>query len=230
MPRGIWSGIERCRSGAFVVVVVDLCHCRRRRWRRARRQGRQQRPRRRRRRRLPFVVFALAVAVALALLPQGIRRRRRREGRRKELVPRRGRRGRRRSRRPRRRRRAIRRKQQPGPAAAAPAASLLVSVVARQPPRLGVAAGGRERDGGPCRGRPAADGDQDGRARRAVQQGDPGMAIALLRAAAGSSIRPLVEEPLRSLVTLVAALVSRTLGPDRFAQIARRIVGGRLVA
>ena len=67
-------------------------------------------------------------------------------------------------------------------------------------------------------------------ARRAVQQGDPGMAIALLRAAAGSSIRPLVEEPLRSLVTLVAALVSRTLGPDRFAQIARRIVGGRLVA
>jgi glycosyltransferase involved in cell wall biosynthesis len=67
-------------------------------------------------------------------------------------------------------------------------------------------------------------------ARRAVQLGDPGLAMALLRAAAASSLGPLVEEPMRSLVTLAAAVAGRTLGPERFARMARRAVGGNLVA
>lgn len=67
-------------------------------------------------------------------------------------------------------------------------------------------------------------------ARRAVQLGDHGMALALLREAMGSSIRPLVEEPAKTLVTIGAALTGRALGPDRFARLAAMTSGGRLVA
>ena len=67
-------------------------------------------------------------------------------------------------------------------------------------------------------------------ARRAVQLGDPGMAIALLRASRASSFGPLLEEPVKSLITLLAALVGRAIGPERFAAILKRFVGGSLVA
>jgi len=67
-------------------------------------------------------------------------------------------------------------------------------------------------------------------ARRAIQLGDAGMAMALLRAAAGSSIRPLLEEPVKSLTTLAVAMAGRLIGPDRFARIAGRAAGGKLVA
>lgn len=67
-------------------------------------------------------------------------------------------------------------------------------------------------------------------ARRAVQLGDAGMAMTLLREAATSSIAPLVEEPAKSLLTVAAALAGRLLGPDRFATMALRASGGRLVA
>lgn len=67
-------------------------------------------------------------------------------------------------------------------------------------------------------------------ARRAVQLGDPGMALTMLREAAASSLRPLFEEPAKSLVTAGAALLARALGPERFARLADRAAGGRLVA
>lgn len=67
-------------------------------------------------------------------------------------------------------------------------------------------------------------------ARRAIQLGDAGMAMALLRGAAVSSIRPLLEEPAKSLTTLGAALVGRMIGPDQFARLAGRAAGGQLVA
>jgi hypothetical protein len=67
-------------------------------------------------------------------------------------------------------------------------------------------------------------------ARRAIQLGDAGMAMALLRGAAASSIRPLLEEPVKSLTTLAAAMAGRLLGPDQFARLAGRAAGGQLVA
>lgn len=67
-------------------------------------------------------------------------------------------------------------------------------------------------------------------ARRAIQLGDAGMAMALLRGAAVSSLRPLLEEPAKSLITLAAALVGRLIGPDHFARLAGRAAGGQLVA
>lgn len=67
-------------------------------------------------------------------------------------------------------------------------------------------------------------------ARRAVQLGDPGMALSLLREALAGSRRPLLEEPVKTLVTVAAALAGRTIGPDRFARLAGMAAGGRLVA
>lgn len=67
-------------------------------------------------------------------------------------------------------------------------------------------------------------------ARRSIQLGDAGMAMTLLREAAASSLKPLYEEPVRSLGTALAAVAGRVLGPDRFARVARFLSGGRLVA
>jgi len=67
-------------------------------------------------------------------------------------------------------------------------------------------------------------------ARRAVQLGDPGMALTLLREAAACSLRPLIEEPVKSLITAGAAIAARLLGPQRFARLAGSAAGGRLVA
>lgn len=67
-------------------------------------------------------------------------------------------------------------------------------------------------------------------ARRAIQLGDAGMAMALLRGAAASSMRPLLDEPVKSLTTLAAAMAGRMMGPDRFARFAGRAAGGQLVA
>lgn len=67
-------------------------------------------------------------------------------------------------------------------------------------------------------------------ARRAVQLGDHGMALALLREGLASSLRPLAEEPTKTLVTLAAAMAGRILGTERFAKLAGIAAGGRLVA
>ena len=66
-------------------------------------------------------------------------------------------------------------------------------------------------------------------ARRAVQLGDAGMALTLLREGLQSSKRPLIEEPVKSLVTVGAALAGRAIGPDRFARLAGNVAGGKLV-
>lgn len=67
-------------------------------------------------------------------------------------------------------------------------------------------------------------------ARRAVQLGDHTMAVTLLKEMLASSRRPLVEEPVKSLVTVVATLAGRALGPERFARLASIAAGGRLAA
>ena len=56
------------------------------------------------------------------------------------------------------------------------------------------------------------------------------MAMTMLRAALASSPRPLLEEPIKSLVTLAAALAGRILSPEHFARLIGRAAGGRLVA
>ncbi len=67
-------------------------------------------------------------------------------------------------------------------------------------------------------------------ARRAVQLGDANMAMTLLGEGIRSSKAPLVEEPIKSLVTLAAAMAGRAIQPDRFARLAGMVAGGKLVA
>jgi len=66
-------------------------------------------------------------------------------------------------------------------------------------------------------------------ARRAVQLGDARTALGFWSRACRSSVRPLIEEPVRSLLTLGAALVARGLGPAQFAGLMRTVAGGELV-
>jgi len=56
------------------------------------------------------------------------------------------------------------------------------------------------------------------------------MALALLREAMANNRRPLLEEPVKTMVTVVAAIAGRIVGPDRFARLAGLAAGGRLVA
>ncbi|MCX7282738.1 MAG: glycosyltransferase [Novosphingobium sp.] len=67
-------------------------------------------------------------------------------------------------------------------------------------------------------------------ARRAVQLGDPGMALSLLREAFACNRRPLLEEPVKTLVTVAAAVAGHVLGPERFARLVGLAAGGKLVA
>ena len=67
-------------------------------------------------------------------------------------------------------------------------------------------------------------------ARRAIQLGDPALALSLLGRAADSSVRPLIHEPVKTLTTLGAAMVGSAIGGDRFARLAGRAAGGKLVA
>lgn len=67
-------------------------------------------------------------------------------------------------------------------------------------------------------------------ARRSVQLGDGSFALSLVRQALKASIRPLFEEPSKTLVTLAAALVARTVDADRFNRMASRWTGGKAVA
>lgn len=67
-------------------------------------------------------------------------------------------------------------------------------------------------------------------ARRAIQLGDPALALSLLGKAADSSFRPLMQEPGKTLTTLGAAMVGSAIGGDRFARLAGRAAGGKLVA
>ena len=67
-------------------------------------------------------------------------------------------------------------------------------------------------------------------ARRAVQLGDFDLAARLLRDAVKASPAAMAGEPVKSLVTAGAAAAGRALGPERFARIAARASGGKLVA
>lgn len=67
-------------------------------------------------------------------------------------------------------------------------------------------------------------------ARRAVQLGDFPMALELLREAMAASPAALASEPIKSAVTLGAAVAGTVIGGDRFARVARFATGGKLVA
>lgn len=67
-------------------------------------------------------------------------------------------------------------------------------------------------------------------ARRSVQMGDPSMAATMLREAMVSSLRPMIEEPVKTLITALAVFAARTLKPESFSRILSSFSGGRLVA
>jgi len=67
-------------------------------------------------------------------------------------------------------------------------------------------------------------------ARRSVQLGDGSFAMSLVGQAMKSSVRPLVEEPRKTLVTMGAAFVARSIDADRFNRLAGRWMGGKAVA
>ena len=67
-------------------------------------------------------------------------------------------------------------------------------------------------------------------ARRAVQLGDFDLATQLLRDAVRASPGALAGEPVKSLVTAGATAAGRVMGAKRFARLAARASGGKLVA
>jgi glycosyltransferase involved in cell wall biosynthesis len=62
-------------------------------------------------------------------------------------------------------------------------------------------------------------------ARRAVQMGDPALAMMFVRDALASSWRPLVEEPVKTLVTVGSVVFGRLFGPATLARVAGRWTG-----
>ncbi|WP_417608766.1 glycosyltransferase family 2 protein [Parasphingorhabdus sp.] len=67
-------------------------------------------------------------------------------------------------------------------------------------------------------------------ARRAVQMGDGAFALALFKDAVSVSSRPLVKEPVKSAVTLLAAAAARYLPTDLVGRLATGWTGGRAFA
>lgn len=66
-------------------------------------------------------------------------------------------------------------------------------------------------------------------ARRMVQLGDPGMAIALMKESVAASKRPFLEEPSKSIATYLAAYLGTKLSPEAYARVMKFSSGGRLV-
>lgn len=67
-------------------------------------------------------------------------------------------------------------------------------------------------------------------ARRMVQLGDPGMAVALIKESFQSSRRPFVDEPVKSFLTYFAAVLGTKVSPENNARMLRFAAGGRLVS
>lgn len=67
-------------------------------------------------------------------------------------------------------------------------------------------------------------------ARRSVQMGDGSFALMLVREALQSSLRPLLEEPIKTLSTFAAALIARIVPHDTLSSLAQRWTGGKVVA
>lgn len=66
-------------------------------------------------------------------------------------------------------------------------------------------------------------------ARRMIQLGDPGMAVAFLKESIKESKRPFIEEPTKSVVTYLAAFLGTKVSPYTFSRLMRLTAGGRLV-
>ena len=67
-------------------------------------------------------------------------------------------------------------------------------------------------------------------ARRMVQLGDPGMAVALIKESIQASRRPFIDEPIKSLTTYFVAMLGTKISPENNARILRLASGGRLVS
>lgn len=67
-------------------------------------------------------------------------------------------------------------------------------------------------------------------ARRSVQMGDGSFALMLVREAFQSSLKPLFEEPVKTLSTCAAALIARVVRPETLVALASRWTGGKVVA
>jgi len=67
-------------------------------------------------------------------------------------------------------------------------------------------------------------------ARRSVQMGDGSFALMLVREALQSSLRPLLEEPVKTLSTCAAAIIARIVPHTMLSSLAQRWTGGRVVA
>ena len=67
-------------------------------------------------------------------------------------------------------------------------------------------------------------------ARRSVQLGDGSFALSLAGQSMKASVRPLIEEPRKTLITLGAALAARSMDANRFSRLTARWTGGRVAA
>jgi glycosyltransferase involved in cell wall biosynthesis len=67
-------------------------------------------------------------------------------------------------------------------------------------------------------------------ARRSVQLGDGSFALALMRDALATSLRPLIEQPIKTGLTLGAAILARWIKPAQLAAISRRWTGAEVIA
>lgn len=66
--------------------------------------------------------------------------------------------------------------------------------------------------------------------RRSVQLGDGSFAISLFMQAMRTSIKPLIEEPLKTAATCMAAILASWLTPALLVRISRRWTGAKIVA
>ncbi len=67
-------------------------------------------------------------------------------------------------------------------------------------------------------------------ARRSIQLGDGSFALALIHDALSISLKPLFEQPVKTGLTLGAAILARWIKPSQFAAISRRWTGAEVIA
>ncbi len=67
-------------------------------------------------------------------------------------------------------------------------------------------------------------------ARRSVQLGDGSFALALMRDALATSLGPLIEQPIKTGLTLAAAILARWIKPAQLAAISRKWTGAEVIA
>lgn len=66
-------------------------------------------------------------------------------------------------------------------------------------------------------------------ARRCIQMGDGSFALSLAKESLNASLAPLWEETARTISTFGAAMIARSIGPEKLAKLARRWTGAKVV-